>query len=431
MSAARASLGRWARAVTWRRVGIGIGGAGSQSYVAIPFIRRLEALGVPIDVISGSSTGAFIGAFYSAFGDAGLDQMISKRHHFGFAVAASWYHNAPFELLLTYLLDGLDLNDLELPVIAVAARAADGETAYLSSPLAGRACMASGSLPPMVPTYVRNRRLLDGGLTLDVPTAILTSAGAELIVGVQPIPRVNPRPLVDTDVFMPPNLRLLATINPLQRSLDIYRSYLMLFRQAARGYEPNADVVYEATTRETHAALFAYGAGVVADAERSDALALAVERTLSEWRRMLARAPGRVTFEPTTGSFELGSASKVVLGVAQRPCEERLSLHAATLVQQGAAFIARHPELGLRVVLHVPEHESEALITRWQAVLDAALANAGCRVAPVYERVRVAAARSLEFELAVIPQQSDAQPVVQSTSSGDAAQSDSAASSSA
>lgn len=428
MSAARASLGRWARAVTWRRVGIGIGGAGSQSYVAIPFIRRLQALGIPIDVISGSSTGAFIGAFYSLFGEAGLEQMIAKRHHFGFAVAASWFHNAPFELLLTYLLEGLDLNDLELPVIAVAARAADGETAYLSSPLAGRACMASGSLPPMVPTYIRNRRLLDGGLTLDVPTAILTSAGAELIVGVQPIPRVNPRSLVGTDVFVPPNLRFVAMVNPLQRSLDLYRSYLMLFRQAARGYEPNADVVYEATTRETHAALFAYGAAVVRDAEHSDALALAVERTQSEWRRMLARAPGRVTFVPASGTFELGSTSRLALGVARHPCDERLSVHAEIMVQQGAAFLERHPEFGLRVVLHAPQDEPEPSIERWRAVLDGALTKAGCRTAPAYSIGRVAGLRSIEFELCVRPR--DAQPAPQATSSGDAAQSESDASSS-
>ncbi|MCA9698935.1 MAG: hypothetical protein KC431_15530, partial [Myxococcales bacterium] len=65
----RECMRRWARAVTWRRVGLGIGGAGSQSYVAIPFIRRLREVGIPLDVISGSSTGAFIGAFYSALGD--------------------------------------------------------------------------------------------------------------------------------------------------------------------------------------------------------------------------------------------------------------------------------------------------------------------------------------------------------------------------
>ena len=66
-----------------------------------------------------------------------------------------------------------DLDDLEMPVIAVAARASDGETAYLTSSLAGRACMASGSLPPMVPTYVRNRRLLDMVIAARRPPVIL------------------------------------------------------------------------------------------------------------------------------------------------------------------------------------------------------------------------------------------------------------------
>ncbi|MCA9697216.1 MAG: hypothetical protein KC431_06810, partial [Myxococcales bacterium] len=343
-------------------------------------------------------------AFYSALGDRGLDELIAKRHHFGFSVAIAWTDNRPFELLLTYLLQGLDLNDLEITVIASAARAADGETAYLSSSLAGQACMASGSLPPMVPTYVQNRRLLDGGLTRDVPTAVLTSAGAELIIGVQPIPRVNPQRTVPRKLLVPPALRKLAVVNYPGRMFDYYRAYLMLFRQAARSDEPNADVIYEATTKHSHASLFLQAKRVAEDAVGSPALERAVEDSAAEWRRMLLRPPGRIILEQDSGKFILGNSSVIPLEGRRHADSEWIPPHSRAIVHQIAEFVARHGHIDLQACLCVPEDESEAKIQRWLELLDQTLDGEDCLQRRFERDVRRdPEARRVYLELGVIP----------------------------
>ena len=366
----REGFERWARAVTWRRVGIGIGGAGAQSYAAIPLIRRLRRAGIPIDVLSGSSTGAFISCFYSAYGDEGLELMIKQRYTFFAALVVDPYTVGVWELLLTALLEGVDLNDLELTVIAVAARAADGETVYLTSSLASRACKASGSVPPQVPIYIRNQRLLDGALTVDVPTAILTAAGAELIAGVQPYPRVNPLPIDNRNIYKPRFLRNLDSFNPLMRSLEFYRSLMMVVRQAARGDEPNADVIYEATTESSHAFAFYQGARVVEDAAKSASLDLAFEGIEAEWRRLKMRSPGRVLLNPDSGKFLLGNSTLIQLEGFVDSATGEIPQYARAIVRRIAAFMTRHAEFDLRAWLYVPPRESQDKVVRWRELLD-------------------------------------------------------------
>ena len=39
------------RAVTWRRVGVALGGSGAWGYAHVALMRQLEAHGVPIDLL--------------------------------------------------------------------------------------------------------------------------------------------------------------------------------------------------------------------------------------------------------------------------------------------------------------------------------------------------------------------------------------------
>src|SRR5262249_21784913 len=68
----RATAERWARAVTNRRVGVALSGGGACAYRTLPLLRALAAAGVPLDVVSGVSGGALMGAYLCAGGVAGL-----------------------------------------------------------------------------------------------------------------------------------------------------------------------------------------------------------------------------------------------------------------------------------------------------------------------------------------------------------------------
>jgi predicted acylesterase/phospholipase RssA len=70
------ALGRWARAVTFRRVGVALGGGGAWGWAHVSLLSGMARMGVPVDIISGVSFGATAGAFYGIAGDAGLAYLV-------------------------------------------------------------------------------------------------------------------------------------------------------------------------------------------------------------------------------------------------------------------------------------------------------------------------------------------------------------------
>jgi hypothetical protein len=305
------SFSRWARTVTQRRVGVAIGGAGAQSYVGIPFIEQLVDAGVPIDVMSGSSTGAFITAFYAALGDKGLLRMLLNSNTIGWGVFFALVNNMPLTWWLAWATHFVDLGDLAQPTIAVASAIDQGDAVHLTSGLAGKGLMASGSMPPFVATYIGNTRLLDGGLTQDVPTAVLASAGASLVIAAQSIPKIMTIPSVPESIPLPYLTKYAITLNPVVRLLDYYRGFITLFRQAAFSQEQYAQVFYSATTQFSSAGTWFAGPRIAHEAAQSQALQDAVAESVVFWNELLADSPGRVRINRTTQLVEIGAAVEI------------------------------------------------------------------------------------------------------------------------
>src|ERR1700679_175730 len=77
-AAGRETLGRWARALTRRRVGLAFGGSGSWGYASAALSLELCARGVPVDLVAGASSGALIGAYLCAAGVEGVARVIEN-----------------------------------------------------------------------------------------------------------------------------------------------------------------------------------------------------------------------------------------------------------------------------------------------------------------------------------------------------------------
>ncbi len=334
------SYSRWGRAVTKRRVGVSIGGAGAQSYVGIPFIQQLIDAGVPIDIMSGSSTGAFIAAFYAALGDKGLLRMLLNNNTIGWGVFFALVNNMPLTWWLAWATDFIDLGDLAQPTIAVASAADSGDAVHMTSGLAGKSLMASGSMPPFVATYIGNTRMLDGGLTQDVPTAVLGSAGASLIVAAQSIPKVMGLPQLPNSVPVPYLTKWAVTLNPFVRSLDYYRGFIMLFRQAAFSQEQYAQVFYNATTQLSSAGTWFAGRRIAQEAAGSAALQDAIIEAKAYWQQLLEDAPGRVRINLATGVVEMGPAVDVGFAFDTGNNRWRLSGDAEQVLAEVGKFVA-------------------------------------------------------------------------------------------
>ncbi|NVB42431.1 hypothetical protein G6O69_31700 [Pseudenhygromyxa sp. WMMC2535] len=333
------SLSRWARTVTQRRVGVALGGAGAQSYVCIPFIEQLEDAGVPIDIIAGTSTGAFIGAFYAALGDRGLMRMLLNSNTIGWGVFFAVVNNIPLTWWLAWATNFVDLGELAQPTIVGASSADEGEGVQLLSGLIAKNLMASGSQPPFMATYIGNERLLDGGLTEDVPSAVLISAGASLVLAAQAIPKPMALPHLPNSVPVPYWLKVAALLNPYWRSLDYYRGYIMLYRQAALGAEQYAQVFYNATTKFSGAGTWFAGPRIAAEAASSQALLDAIDDAKMMWDALLGDPPGRVRVNLDTGAIEI--AAGVHIGFELAPSGlPRLSDDAELVLAELGAFVA-------------------------------------------------------------------------------------------
>jgi hypothetical protein len=337
-----ASYQRWGRALTGRRVGVALGGSGAQSYVALPFIEQVLDAGVPIDILSGSSTGTFAAAFYAALGERGLTRMLFNAGTIGLGVFMAYVSNIPLTWWMSWGTNFVDLSETGQPVISVSSVANTGEPWYQTAGLAGKGMMASGSLPPFVATYIGNTRLLDGGLTDDLPTAMLQTAGAELVLAVQAIPKVADIPILPDQIPIPYVTKWAISFNPFVRMVDFLRGYVMVFRQAAIGSEQYAQVSYGATTTNSTVGSWYAGPRIAYEAANSVALQTAVAQAKAHWQAMLAGAPGRVRINLGTKEVEIGSALTIGFELDGSSTLWRLSDDSEAVLAEVGKFVAAH-----------------------------------------------------------------------------------------
>jgi NTE family protein len=217
------------------RVALVLAGGGSRGLAHIGAIRRLEELGVPVDIVCGTSMGALVGGLWSlGWSGVELDSLARRidwagtftdRPAHNRLIGNARFLNRPeglrlelkggqlkppgqlfrgnkAELLLSDLTQGVhgEIDFLALPR-SFACTATDlecGAPVHLSRGSLPQALRASMSLPSIFePVEIEGRVLVDGGLTQNLPTDLALRLGAGLIVAVD-LP-VHLRPLRELD----------------------------------------------------------------------------------------------------------------------------------------------------------------------------------------------------------------------------------------
>jgi hypothetical protein len=280
----------------------------------------------------------------------------------------------------------LDLRELAIPVVAVATSAAHGEPVYLASGLLARACVASGSVPPMAPSYVGGERLLDGCFASDVPAAVLSCSGATLRIGVAPVPEPRSEPWLPGPLVGGPWMQRALALQPALRAWDFARAFMMLFRQAARGGLVRADVVYAEQIPTQGVGLFWQIPRIVEEASRSPALHEALDEITRRWQSLRQPSRGRVRVDPRSGAIEVEHVRELL--VARR---------APGLAALGT-FVAAQ---GLTLELHLREHDAE-LVARLREGLSRGLPDGELEL-------RVVVRRELELETCLVVRRPDAE----------------------
>ncbi|QHL86475.1 hypothetical protein GU926_03060 [Nibribacter ruber] len=174
------------------RIGICLSGGAARGVAHLGVLKALQELSIPIEVISGTSSGAIAGAFFAAgfspekvlelVCDLSLSQLVRPALNKGLLQS-----NALQKLFEQHLQD-ITFADLPIQLIISATDLNQGSTVYLTEGSVANALRASSALPIMFqPVPHGSRLLVDGGLLNNMPVECLTGA-CEKIIGVH----VNP-----------------------------------------------------------------------------------------------------------------------------------------------------------------------------------------------------------------------------------------------
>jgi predicted acylesterase/phospholipase RssA len=255
---------RWGRAITERLVGIALGAGGSWGYAEVALIRGMKERKIPIDLVSGTSFGAMTGAFYSAFGEAGLKMLLKEGGKFNAVILASIINSGAITLFIDRLLGHRRLEKVELPFFPVGTNVSESQAFVLQQGTLGEAVRSSGIMPGLLsPDYTAdNSRVVDGAFINSVPVSVLMSQRANLIVGTNVLS--TPPDKKEQGPLFPGSLGwFLHGLNPVGRISDAVRSTLILFHTGGEQSGSGADVTFDSPFMPLPPFAFAQGQAFV------------------------------------------------------------------------------------------------------------------------------------------------------------------------
>lgn len=204
-------------------IGLALGAGGAKGFAHLGVLRILEKTRFPINIITGSSAGALVGAMYCQSGSIDktesrirdllatdllekykLDIMMpqkEKEHQnildrIGYFVKQefvltrsftrmSFFNSEIVDEALSFLLDDTDIKETKIPFAAAAVDYLSGERVLITEGSIKKAVAASGCIPGIFPPVPLNDMLLvDGSVISRVPITEAREMGANFVIGV-------------------------------------------------------------------------------------------------------------------------------------------------------------------------------------------------------------------------------------------------------
>jgi NTE family protein len=239
----RASLSRWARAITDRRIGIALGGSGSWGYAHVALLDALERAGVPIDLVGSSSSGSLMGAYYVVLGRDGLELAVRRGPEFQRMAWTAVMTSAAIEHRLDVDLGLVAIEDLEILFFPVATNLTNAQPELITGSTVGFGVRASGSAPGFfAATVAQDALYVDGAVTDNVPALLLERMGAALVIAANALP-----PPHGVRVSMPRtrSRALFDELSPSRRAKDLIASLSLMFHDSGDVPTSGTRVLYD------------------------------------------------------------------------------------------------------------------------------------------------------------------------------------------
>lgn len=172
------------------KVGLALSGGGTRGFAHIGVLKAFAENEMPIDLIAGTSAGAFAAGAYAT----GMtpDEMVAM------SAAVRWRNmtrpsfsplgilsNAPMGRFVEQKFPVRRIEECRLPFAAVACDPANGEEILFTSGDLAFAIRASCALPGIFTPLTRDGRfLVDGGVVSPLPVAAARKMGADVVIAV-------------------------------------------------------------------------------------------------------------------------------------------------------------------------------------------------------------------------------------------------------
>ena len=174
------------------RIALALGGGAARGWAHIGVLRALDEAGIEIGMIAGTSIGALVGGCYLA---GKLDELESFARSLTMRRIAGLldltigggglFGGMRLTKRMQEHLQGLSIEDLDRPFVAVAAEVNTGHEVWVTSGSLITAIRASYALPGIFePVRSNGRTLIDGALVNPVPVSVCRAYEQPLVVAV-------------------------------------------------------------------------------------------------------------------------------------------------------------------------------------------------------------------------------------------------------
>tara|TARA_Y100000296_G_scaffold86337_1_gene125761 strand:+ start:718 stop:1725 length:1008 start_codon:yes stop_codon:yes gene_type:complete len=176
------------------KIGLALGGGAARGFAHIGVIKALEAQGITVDVVAGTSAGSLVGALYAAGNDGFALQKLALA--MDEAAISDW--SVPLFSKVSGVLKGegvqnyvnkavhnVPIEKFKIPFGAVATDLRTGQPILFQRGNAGTAVRASSAVPGVFQSVrIGDHTYVDGGLVSPVPVRFARQMGADFVIAV-------------------------------------------------------------------------------------------------------------------------------------------------------------------------------------------------------------------------------------------------------
>jgi NTE family protein len=176
-----------------KKVGVALGSGGIRGFALIGVLQALKDNNIPIDFISGSSSGSLVAAHYAIFTDPSLlkHEVINntKKNRLPSFLDLGFRGGLVKGNKITKLVESLfekkSFNDTKIPLRITATDLVDGTSHVFDKGDIAFSVQASCTVPILFePVKDKGRHFVDGGLSDPIPVEALKKMGADITIAV-------------------------------------------------------------------------------------------------------------------------------------------------------------------------------------------------------------------------------------------------------